>query len=254
MIARLMTALRVTLTACVALIGIAATTPLRAQALVADLSNHLVAITTGFTGAEILLFGAVEGTGDVVVTVRGPAREETVRRKVRVAGLWMNGAEVAFQNVPVFYAVFASKPLDAIVTDELADAHQIGAENLSLRTDSTRSAEEIDDFRAALIRAKERKGLYVHGAGRLAFLGPRLFRANLVFPGNVPTGSYTVEVLLIRGGNIVSAQTTPLYISQAGVSADVYEFAHRQALFYGLLAIVVALGTGWIAGVVFKKV
>jgi len=254
MIMRIATVLRVGLTACVALGSIAASTPSRAQALVADLSNHLVAITTGFTGAEILLFGAVEGTGDVVVTVRGPARDEIVRRKVRVAGLWINGAEVEFQSVPVFYAVFASKPLDTIVSDELADAHQIGAENLSLRTDSSRPAAEIDDFRAALIRAKERQGLYVNGAGRLAFLGPRLFRANLVFPGNVPTGSYTVEVLLIRDRNVVSAQTTPLYISQAGVSADVYEFAHRQTLFYGLLAIVVAVGTGWIAGAVFRKV
>lgn len=254
MIMRIATALRVGLMACVALGSIAASTPVRAQALVADLSNHLVAITTGFTGAEILLFGAVEGTGDVVVTVRGPARDEIVRRKVRVAGLWINGAEVEFQSVPVFYAVFASKPLDTIVSDELADAHQIGAENLSLRTNSSRPAAEIDDFRAALIRAKERQGLYVNGAGRLAFLGPRLFRANLVFPGNVPTGSYTVEVLLIRDRNVVSAQTTPLYISQAGVSADVYEFAHRQALFYGLLAIVVAVGTGWIAGAVFRKV
>jgi uncharacterized protein (TIGR02186 family) len=254
MTARIATALRVAVTICVALIGMMISTPVRAQALVADLSNHLVAITTGFTGAEILLFGAVEGTGDVVVTVRGPARDEIVRRKVRVAGLWMNGAEVQFQNVPVFYAVFASKPLEGIVSDELADAHQIGAENLSLRTNSPRADTEINDFRAALIRAKERQSLYVHNAGRLAFLGPHLFRANLVFPGNVPTGSYTVEVLLIRNGNVVSAQTTPLYISQAGISADVYEFAHRQALFYGLLAIIVAVGTGWIAGAVFRKV
>jgi uncharacterized protein (TIGR02186 family) len=86
------------------------------------------------------------------------------------------------------------------------------------------------------------------------FLGQRLFRANLVFPGNVPTGSYRVEVLLIRDGQVVSAQTTPLYISQAGVSADVYEFAHRQPALYGVLAIVLAVGSGWLAGVVFRRV
>jgi len=228
--------------------------PARAQALVADLSNHLVAITTGFTGAEILLFGAVEGPGDVVVTVRGPARDEAVRRKVRVAGLWMNGAEVRFSGVPVFYAMFSSRPPADIVTEELAEIHQIGADNLSLRSDSRRSPEEIDTFRAALIRAKERQGLYQPDAGRLIFLGQRLFRANLVFPGNVPTGAYRVEVLLIRDGAVVSAQTTPLYISQAGISADVYEFAHRQAALYGLLAIVLAVGSGWIAGAVFRKV
>jgi uncharacterized protein (TIGR02186 family) len=228
--------------------------PARAQALVADLSNHLVAITTGFTGAEILLFGAVEGPGDVVVTVRGPARDEAVRRKVRVAGLWMNGAEVRFTSVPVFYAFFSSKPPADILTDEIAEIHQIGTDNLTLRTESTKSPEEIDEFRSALIRAKERQDLYQSEPGRLAFLGQRLFRANLVFPGNVPTGSYRVEVLLIRDGAVVSAQTTPLYISQAGVSAEVYEFAHRQAVLYGVLAIILAVGSGWLAGAVFRKV
>lgn len=226
----------------------------RAQALIADLSNHLVAITTGFTGAQILLFGAVEGPGDVVVTVRGPVRDETVRRKVRVGGIWVNGPEVRFQAVPEYYAVFGSKPPQDIVTPELAEIHQIGSDNLVLRAVSTREPEEIDEFRDALIRAKQREGLYIHDAGRLTFLGARLFRANLVFPGNVPTGPYTIEVLLIRNGAVVSAQTTPLYISQAGISADVYEFAHRQALFYGFICIVLAVATGWVAGAVFRRV
>jgi uncharacterized protein (TIGR02186 family) len=238
----------------VALTGPGAAAPVRAQALVADLSNHLVAITTGFTGADILLFGAVEGTGDVVVTVRGPARDESVRRRVRVAGLWVNGAEARFHNVPVFYAVFASRPPADMITEEIAEIHQIGTENLALRSDSPRTTAELDEFRKALIRAKERQGLYQSTPGRLVFLGQRLFRADLVFPGNVPTGSYTVEVLLIRDGAVVSAQTTPLYISQAGVSADMYEFAHRQSLFYGVFAIVLAVGTGWIAGAVFRNV
>jgi uncharacterized protein (TIGR02186 family) len=222
--------------------------------LIADLSNHLVAITTGFTGAQILLFGAVEGVGDVVVTVRGPVRDETVRRKVRVGGIWMNGPEVVFQGVPEYYAVFGSKPPQEFVTPELAELHQIGSDNLALRTTSQREPEEIDAFRDALIRAKEREGLYIHDAGRLTFLGARLFRANLVFPGNVPTGPYTIEVLLVRNGVVVSAQTTPLYISQAGISAEVHEFAHRQALFYGLICIVLAVATGWIAGAVFRRV
>lgn len=228
--------------------------PAQAQQLVADLSSHLVAITTGFTGADILLFGAVEGTGDVVVTIRGPAEDETVRRKVRVAGIWINGPEVRFQGVPVFYAVFSSRPLAEAVTPELADLHQIGADHLVLRAESPRDPAEVALFRDALVRVKERQGLYLPQGGRLVFLGSRLFRANLVFPGNVPTGSYTVEVLLIRNGTVISAQTTPLYISQAGASADVYEFAHRQSAFYGLIAIVVAVATGWLAGAVFRRV
>ncbi|HET9149749.1 MAG TPA: TIGR02186 family protein [Alphaproteobacteria bacterium] len=249
-----MTGRRVVTIVAAAVVAAAFALPARAQQLVADLSSHLVAITTGFNGAEILLFGAVEGPGDVVVTVRGPAEDQIVRRKVRVAGVWVNGPEVEFQNVPEYYAVFASRPLEQVITPELADLHQIGAQHVALNTDSKRPAAEIASFRDALLRTKEREGLYPRKVGRLSFLGRRLFRTNLVFPGNVPTGSYTVEVLLIRGGSVESAQTTPLYISQAGISADVYEFAHRQSALYGVIAIFVALATGWLAGAVMRRV
>ena len=37
--------------------------------LVADVSENLVAITTGFTGKEILLFGATDGPGDIAIVV-----------------------------------------------------------------------------------------------------------------------------------------------------------------------------------------
>jgi Putative transmembrane protein (Alph_Pro_TM) len=85
--------------------------PASAEALAADLTSHLIAITTGFTGASVVLFGAIDGPGDVAVVVRGPDREMTVRRKSRVAGIWMNSQEITFGNVPSFYFVAASRPL-----------------------------------------------------------------------------------------------------------------------------------------------
>ena len=90
--------------------------PARAEALVADLTSHLIAITTGFTGASVVLFGAIDGPGDVAVVVRGPDRDVTVRRKSRVAGIWMNSEEVIFGNVASFYFVAASRPLEEIVS------------------------------------------------------------------------------------------------------------------------------------------
>src|SRR3954469_6878606 len=77
----------------------------RAEGLVADLTSHLIAITTGFTGASVVLFGATDGPGDVIVAIRGPEREMTVRRKSRVAGIWVNTQEVTFGNLPSFYAL-----------------------------------------------------------------------------------------------------------------------------------------------------
>ena len=79
-----------------------------AQPLVADLSSHEISITTGFSGTELLLFGATEGEGDIVVVVRGPAGPATVRRKSRVLGIWINTDSVRFEGVPSFYRVASS--------------------------------------------------------------------------------------------------------------------------------------------------
>src|SRR5438045_8871453 len=84
--------------------------PARADGVVADLSSHLIAITTGFTGASVVLFGATEGRGDIITVVRGPEREMTVWRKGKVAGILVNAEAVGFCNVSSFYTGGARRP------------------------------------------------------------------------------------------------------------------------------------------------
>ena len=229
------------------------TGPARAQTLIADLSSHLIAITTGFAGTELLLFGATEGEGDVVVIVRGPDGETSVRRKARVAGIWINRDELRFSGVPAFYRIASSKPLADFVPLALRQRHQIGVDFLRIQPQRELNSEEIAAFRAGMVRNKEAQKLYEPEVGRVSFLGQRLFRTRILFPANVPTGNYSVEVLLIRGGQVVAAQTTPMFVSKVGFGADIYDFAHDWAAVYGLLAILLAVSAGWAAGVVFRK-
>ncbi len=76
----------------------------------ADLSSHLVAITTGFTGTNVLLFGATDGPGDIVVVVRGPQKDIDVRRKERFGPIWVNATTVAMKDVPSYYRVASTRP------------------------------------------------------------------------------------------------------------------------------------------------
>ncbi len=227
--------------------------PARAQALIADLSSHLIAITTGFAGTELLLFGATEGEGDVVVIVRGPDGETSVRRKARVAGIWINRDELRFSGVPTFYRIASSKPLADFVPLALRQRHQIGVDFLRLAPQREVGPEEAAAFRAGMVRNKEAQKLYEPEVGRVSFLGSRLFRTRIVFPANVPTGNYSVEVLLIRGGQVIAAQTTPMFVSKVGFGADIYDFAHEWAALYGLIAILLAVSAGWAAGLIFRK-
>lgn len=224
----------------------------RAQ-LVADLSEHLIAITTGFVGTDVLLFGAIDGAGDVVVVVRGPPRTEIVRRKGRVAGIWVNEREVEFTGVPSFYVVASAKPLEDILTPVARTRHEIGFDYLQFAPVRAVPPDQAAEFRRALIRNKQRDDLYLAETGKVNFLGSRLFRTRIYFPSNVPTGTYTADVFLVRDGAVISAQSTPLVVGKVGFGAELFDFAHRRPVLYGILAVTVALLAGWLAGVAFRR-
>lgn len=214
------------------------------QPLVADLSKHLVAITTGFAGTDVLLFGATDGPGDVVLVVRGPEQEVVVRRKDKVAGLiWANVESVTFEGVPSFYKVAATRPLEDFLAPELRERHRIGTRNLDFHATGAESMppDARAAFREALIRLKTDQGLYMEREGGVRTLANRLFRSELYFPSNVPTGTYMVEVYLVRDGEVVSAEITPLVISKVGIGAEIFHFAYTQSVLYGLAAILVAV-------------
>ncbi|MDP6709141.1 MAG: TIGR02186 family protein [Alphaproteobacteria bacterium] len=238
-----------------AALGGLASTAARGQTLVADLSSHLVSVTAGFAGTDLLLFGSAADEGDVIVVVRGPDSAVVVRRKMRSpVGIWVNRDEAVFSGVPSFYRIASSRPLDEFQAGRVLEIHQIGVSHLEFAAEAVMAEAEEDRFRQALIRNKQRQGLFADAAVPVTFLGERLFRARVAFPSNVPTGTYTVTVYLVRAGKVVSAQTIPLVVSKIGVGARIYDFAYQQAALYGLFAILIALFAGWFGSAVFRKI
>src|SRR6185437_11096224 len=128
----------------------------RGEPLVADLTSHLIGITGAFTGTSVVLFGATDGPGDVVVVVRGPEHDVAVRRKRRVAGIWVNAKEEVFAGVPSFYSIASSRPLDAITTPGVLGFHELGLDYLRLRLARGVLRDEDAPFRDALIETQQR--------------------------------------------------------------------------------------------------
>ena len=225
-----------------------------AEELVVDLSAPVVAITTGFTGADLLLFGVTAGEGDVVVVVRGPARDESVRRKERIAGIWVNRDQVTFKQVPSFYTLAANRPLVEFLPLDISQDNQIGLASLDLKAAaSAHDLAQVERFRQALVRNKQRQGLYGKEPQNLTFLGNRLFRTNITFPANVTVGTYGIDVYLIRDNKLVKWKTTLMSVRKFGFEAGVFDFAHRHALAYGVLAVLIAAVAGWLGSVIFRR-
>lgn len=225
----------------------------RAQQIIADLQRYTVAITTGFAGADVLLFGAVDGEGDVIVTVRGPGGDVVVRRKAQVNGMWINTQSVTFSQVPGYYAVAATRPVADIIPASVAEREQIGAGYLRIEPEANVAPDTVALFRQALLRNMERAELFQPRTSAVRLLGQRLFRADVHFPATVPTGVYRVDVYLVREGQVVSGTSIPLRVDKIGLSAEIYDFAQNRGLSYGLIAIAFAGVAGWAASRVFQR-
>ncbi len=232
--------------------------PATAGELAVDLSESVVPITASFDGTDLLLFGTADAKADIIVIVRGPTHNQLVRRKERVFGVWANGPEMVFIDVPSYYFIASNRPIEDIVPPETARLHQIGYEDIvlnPLKKSISAGLDEsaYDDFRKALLRVKQEQGLYRRLIGNVHFKDDKLFRTVLQFPNNIPVGSYTVDVLVFRDGEIADEKTTIIGVKKIGIEAEVYDFAHRHALPYGVLAILLAAMAGWLANILFRK-
>jgi uncharacterized protein (TIGR02186 family) len=222
--------------------------------LVVDLSLARVSITSAFQGETILLFGMFDPPGEIVVVVAGPAERDTVLRKQRFLGLWLNTGRQAFDDVPAYYAVAASQPLQRLL------ARGAGGEILSLqdRLSSVRSIgqrehEDLIRFRLGLVEVKRREGLYPAAIGQVTIQAGRLFRVDLPFPSRLPEGVYEVRTYLLRDGKIVAAVSRPLPVAKEGFSARLAGWASREGPLYGLGAILLAVVAGWLGGAIMRR-
>ena len=233
----------------------------RADDLVSGLSQDQIEITSNYTGTDLVVFGAIEtrntainGTPrDVVVVVRGPDLDMIVRKKERVAGLWINRHEAQLEAMPGYYYLASTRPLKEIATPQTLRRYQLGLNDLEPARSSTKSAKEAQIYSDAAVREQARRGLYEEATNGVEFLSTSLFRVRVPVPAGVPRGQYTAEVYLFQGGNVVSAQSTPLFVDQTGVERRLFSFAHQWPLFYGIATVLMALALGWISSFVFQR-
>ena len=233
--------------------------PLRGLAqevpLVAALSRTDIEVTTGFTGASLVVFGSTEqpigpGADEVLVIARGPTRPVVVRRKVSVAGLiWVNGPSARFADVPGYYVISGSRPAWQILPEEERQRNALGLDSLPLTSTGARSPA----FRAALLELERNSGLWLEDSEPVEIEGSRLFYVRLPLPAAVPTGDYRVEVLLVRSRRIVARQELAFQVDRVGAADRIATVAQAQPLLYGLACIIAAVLAGWLGSVLFRR-
>jgi uncharacterized protein (TIGR02186 family) len=227
----------------------------RAEDLVSGLSQDSIEITSNYTGSTIVVFGAIErpvnnAPRDIVVVVRGPETAITVRRKDRVAGIWINRDRAEFSGMPAYYFLASTRPIGDVASPAMRSRFGLGLD--VLRGSAVHTHHDPAPFRTALIRREIQAHLYAETPGGVQYLSDTLFRVQVPVPANVARGDYTAQAYLFRNGYVISAQATPFTISNSGLERQVYNFAHDRPLAYGLSAVAAAMLLGWLSSLVFR--
>ncbi|MEP1206509.1 MAG: TIGR02186 family protein [Rhizobiaceae bacterium] len=227
------------------------------------LSSETIEITSDFDGTDIVIFGSIEGGDrqlleangyDIVVALFGPREEVVVRRKERRLGIWINGDAMRFSDVPSSYSVATTKELAQIAAADDIKILQLGLDNINVvKEEGDDDDEKQTAFRESLARLKVSQSLFLERIGGVEFLSPTLFKAKLAVPANVPIGKHTAHAFLFREGKFLNAKFAEMQVRKIGFEQFTYELAHKNGLLYGIIAVLVAVATGWLASVVFGK-
>ena len=227
--------------------------------LVPEVSQHEVQVRQGFTGTELLLFGAIlDPAGrragqdyDIVVVLKGPTSPVEVREKERVAGIWINADSTAFRSAPSFFAVSSSAPIDRIVDERTAAIYEFGTRFIQLSPTGMIDVDQQQKFAAGLVDLRTRQGLYKEDMAGVQISEQVLYQARIDLPSNVQTGTYTAETFAVTRGRVIASAIAEVEVRKVGFERLIEVFSQEQSLLYGLLAVFMSVGMGWMAGRLF---
>ena len=229
--------------------------------LVPDISARAIEIRYSFTGAQLLLFGAILYPGgrvprdpaDVIVVLKGPVEPILLRQKQKIAGIWMNADSNRFRSAPSFYAVASSAPVRQLVDERTAAIYELGLQDLQLSPSGGALPEKERRFEAGLLDLRKRQGLYAEHPHGVEISEGVLYRARISIPSQVPVGTYTAETFLVDDGKVIAAATREIEIGKSGFERWVALMARRQAFLYGLASVLLSIGLGWAAAAIFRR-
>lgn len=229
--------------------------------LVPDISSRSIQIRYSFSGAQLLLFGAIlypggkvpERPADIVVVLKGPVQPILVREKQKMAGIWMNADSDRFRSAPSFYAVASSRPIRELVDERTAAIYELGLRDLQLSPGGGALPDKERRFERGLLDLRKRQGLYAESDRGVEISNGVLYRARIAIPSQVPVGTYTTETFLIDRGKVIAAATRDVDVGKAGFERTMALAARQHGFLYGLAAVALSLFLGWAAAMAFRR-
>lgn len=224
-------------------------------ALSCDVSPSEIGIGISYHGAKIVVSGKSNPDDELIVKITAPEGESHLKFKGKAANLfWMKLGSMTYSEVPALYMLSSTSAVDKILPADQLNANLIGYSALAGHVEIKSDKMEVDakQWFAEFIRFKEKDNLYSVREGVVSKTSPTEYKLELDWPYQAVPGEYSVEVLAVNNGRISDRAQGKITVARAGMVEQLSNLAFNNASLYGIIAIVVALVSGFGVAAVFK--
>jgi len=219
-----------------------------------NVSPATIEMRTFYNGADVRVEGSAPAGSDVLVIVRGAAKDEFFNRKGRKGPIWVNADKLKISGAPSLFLSFSSRELNSILDRPSINEHKL--DELSIKNGIQCVAESgspdkayLETIRSNYLKLKGQEGSYraISSSVKLseAASGARQYRLEIPWPRKAPPGSYHIEVYACRNRAVIGRAEAPLRLVEAGFPAWVAALSHDHSFLYGLLAVIAATIAGF---------
>ncbi len=214
----------------------------------------LVEIGSFFRGHAVTVSGVIPAGADAVMEVTGSTAPEHLLRKGRRGGLWMNVGEIEIDHAPSLYlAASTNTELLTQAPPEAGWGYQALKKRITLGGQATPAEREM--FLDHFFKMKESEDIYAvfPGAVKASKVGEQQsVKGIFTVPTNIRPGAYEVCLTAIKGGEVIAKRCMFLKVEMVGFPAAMSSLAYQHGATYGILAVLIAIVTGFAMGYLFK--
>ncbi|OGA35694.1 MAG: hypothetical protein A3F75_07000 [Betaproteobacteria bacterium RIFCSPLOWO2_12_FULL_64_23] len=205
-----------------------------------------VKITTDFAGTDVKAVGSMRGPADLIIKLVGPQQAAILSRETKLGPFWVEGETMKMEGAPSLLFLYATAPIASILPPAEQQKYGLILEGVPVRVEPRLQAHVSADWRKAFFRLKERQGNYHEDDTAIRVFGNRLFIADMRLPGDLQTGTYTVETLVVKSGKVVGRNVGQFKVRLAGIERRVWEVAHDHSWVFGSVFTLLAMLLGFV--------
>ena len=230
-----------------------------ALALTSEVAPQDISINLLYHGSKLAIKGRSNSNDNLLIKISSEPTDAHMKYKGKAAGVfWMKLGDVSFENVPSAYILASSGAINSLLSREEQIKEGIGFAAIRASSKMESSVPGMDQARwfDEFIKFKESEKLYQVKEGAINLVQDAQgteFGLDLKWPYQAAPGTYNIEVLTVRNGAVVDRTETSLTVARAGMVAQLSNLAFNHAAVYGIIAIVVAMLSGFAVGALFKK-